>query len=165
MPGFKRATRECSVSELNPRLLEAFEEYFSKHKYGDLTEAMLMCCETFSEKEKAGILDTLLTGNPGSTGFLGLILTDRRLLWARTGDRSKPTVFGADLNYIQVKAYSSRITKETELQISGYIGDSKEHIQGNLAMGPEEAARKFCEETLKAVEKINPPAKKKSLFG
>ena len=164
MPGFKRAPRECYVREMNPRLLEALEEYFSKHKLGGLTEETLMCCETFSEKENPGVLETMLTGNPGSTGFLGLILTNRRLLWARTGDRSTTTVFGADLNLVQVKAYSSRITKETELQISGYIGNSKEHIQGNLAMGPEEAARKFCAEALKAVEKINPPAKKKSLF-
>ena len=165
MPGFKRTTRECSMSQLNPSLLQAFEEYFSMHQLANRTEETLMCCETFSEKKKPGLLDAVLTGNPGSTGYLGIILTDRRLIWARTGERLKTVAFGTDLTIIQLKAYTSRITDETELQISGYIGKSKERIQGNLAMGPEEAARKFCEEALRAVEKANPPPKQKTVFG
>jgi hypothetical protein len=36
-------------------------------------------------------------------------------------------------------------------------------VKGNLALGPEEAARKFCEEARMAVEKVNPTAKKRKI--
>jgi hypothetical protein len=163
MIAYRRTTRECSVSQLDPRLLQAFGEYFSKHELGDPTAVTLMCCETFSERENPGIFDTLLSGNPDTTDYLGLILTDQSLLWTRAGDRSKTKVFGANLKNIRVKAYASRITKETGLQISGFIGDPVDRVKGNLALGPEEAARKFCEEARMAVEKVNPTAKKRKI--
>jgi hypothetical protein len=160
MISYRRTTRECSVSQLDPRLLQAFGEYFSKHELGDPTAVTLMCCETFSEKENPGMLDTLLSGNPDSTDYLGLILTEQWLLWARSGDHSGTKAFGANLTDIKVKRYKSRLTKESGLQIAGYLCDYKDRVRGNLAMGPEDAARKFCEEAGKAVEKVAPPPKK-----
>ena len=163
MFGYRRATRECSVNQLNPELLQSFRDYFIQHKFGDLTEETLLCCETFSEKENQSKIEALLSGNPDSSDYLGMILTEEWLLWARTGSRSGTKAFGANLKDIRVKQYSSRLTHETGLNIDGYLCDFKERVWGNLAMGPEDAERKFCEEVQKAVEKINPPAKKRTL--
>jgi len=161
MFGYRRTTRECSVSQLNPRLLQALQDYFLEHKFGDLKEETLLCCETFSEKENPSRIEALLSGNPDSSDYLGMILTEEWLLWARTAGRSAAKAFGANLKDIKVKQYRSRLTQETGLHIDGYLCDFKEHVWGNLAMGPEEATRKFCEATREAVEKVNPPRKRK----
>jgi hypothetical protein len=163
MFGYRRTTRECSVSQLEPRLLTAFQEYFLGHKFGDLKEETLLCCETFSEKDNPSRLEVLLSGNPDSSDYLGMILTEQWLLWARTGGRSGTKAFAANLKDIKINQYSSRLTHETGLHLDGYLCDVKERVWGNLALGPEDAARKFCEETRKATEKFNPPAKKRTI--
>jgi hypothetical protein len=157
---YRRTTRECSVNQLNPKLLTAIQDYFSEHKFGDLVEETRLCIETFSEKENPGSMDTFLSGNPDSSDYLGLILTEQWLLWARAGDRSGTKVFGASLMDLKVKSYRSRFSNESGLHIKGYLCDFKDRVAGNLALGPEEAARKFCEEAGKAVEKVAPPPKK-----
>ncbi len=157
---YRRTTRECSVKQLNPKLLAAFQEYFLEHKFGDLVEETLLCIETFSEKENPSTADAVLSGNPDSTDYLGLILTEQWLLWARAGDHTGTKAFGANLTDIKVKRYKSRLTKESGLHIKGYLCDFKDRVSGNLALGSEEAARKFCEEAGKAVEKVAPPPKK-----
>jgi hypothetical protein len=163
MFGYRRTTRECSVRQLNPRLLQAFQDYFLEHRFGDLVEEALLCCETFSEKENPSRIEAWLSGNPDSSDTLGMILTQQWLLWARTGGRSGTKAFGANLKDIKVNQYSSLLTHETGLHIDGYLCDIKDHVWGNLALGPEEAARKFCEEARKAVEKVNPTVKKRTI--
>ena len=32
-----------------------------------------------------------------------------------------------------------------ELEISGFMADTKEYVRGNLELGPDPAAQKFCE--------------------
>lgn len=158
-----RTTRECSVNQLNPNLLHALEGYFQTHKLGNLAAEALLSCETFTERKDRGKLAAWLEGNPDTTDYLGLILTAQWLLWARSGDRSGTIVAGANLKDIRVKAYASRLTKDTGLEISGYIGDSKGRVRGNLALGQEPAARKFCEEAIKSIEKANPSPKKRTI--
>ena len=50
-----------------------------------------------------------------------------------------------------------------ELEISGFMADTKEYVRGNLEMGPEPAAQKFCEAVVPAVTDANPPSKRNSL--
>jgi hypothetical protein len=163
MVGYRRTTRECFVNQLNPILLQAFQDYFLEHKLGNPAEETLLCCETFTEKENAGRIETWLSGNQDSTDYLGIILTKERLFWALTGDRFGTKAFGANLKDIRLKPYQSRFTNETGLQIAGFLGDFNDFVKGNLALGPEEAARKFCEEAVKTAEKVNPPAKKRTI--
>jgi hypothetical protein len=159
MPAYRRTTRECSVSQLTPGLRKGFEDFFIEHKLGALAEEALQCCETLSERDTPGMLDSLPTGNPDSTDYLGLILTEQWLLWGRSGDRSGTKIFGAEFKYLKVKRYKSRLSDETGLHIDADLPDFKGRVEGNLALGPEEAARKFCEEAVKAVEKAKPPKK------
>jgi hypothetical protein len=50
-----------------------------------------------------------------------------------------------------------------QLEVSGFIADTKEYVRGNFEMGPELAAQRFCEEVGQAVLRENPPSEKKSL--
>jgi hypothetical protein len=65
---------------------------------------------------------------------------------------------------IRVKAFVSKRTKDMELELIGFINDTKETVRGNLQMGPDPAAQKLYEEVGQAVNKINPPVKK-TFFG
>jgi hypothetical protein len=155
----ERSTRESSIRNLNPKLLKVFTEYFQAHKLGDLETETRLCCETVTRRETLGRLAGWLDGNPDSSDVLGLILTEQYLFWARVGDRSGTIIAGADLKFIRVQMYSSRLAKETGLEISGHVGGTGDRVNGRLALGPEPAAVTFCEQVIEAVKKARPPRK------
>ncbi len=168
MSGYVRTTRECSVSQVQPGLYQAIREYFHKHQLEDPDTGTLLCCETISEKQDSGrlatFLDPFLSSERDTTIHLAMLLTADWLVWARCGDRSDTIVTGARLKLIQVKAFVSRRTKDMELEVTGFINDTKDSVRGNLQMGPDPAAQKFCEEVEQAVKKVNPPIKR-TFFG
>jgi hypothetical protein len=164
MIGYTSTTRACSASQIHPSLYQAVREYFQTHQVGDLDTETLLCCETTSEKQNPGKLASFLDGNPDSTVHLAVLLTAEWLIWARHGDRSGTLVIGTKLKLIRVKAFVAKRTKDMQLEVSGFMVDSKEYVRGNLEMGPEAAAQKFCEAVEKAVLAVNPPAKRK-FFG
>jgi hypothetical protein len=156
-----RTTRECPASQTHPGLYQAIREYFQKHELGDPDTEALMCCETVSQAQDPGRLVSFLDGNPDSVTHLAILLTADWLIWARTGDRSGTSVTGAKLKVIRVKPFVTRRTKDMQLDISGFIYDSKEYVRGSLVIGPDEAAQKLCEMVEEAVLKANPPSKRK----
>ena len=161
MISYIRATRECSASQIHSSLYPAVREYFQTHQLGNLDTETLACCETISQVQNPGKLASFLDGNPDSTIRLAILLTAEWLIWARNGDRSGTIVAGSKLNVIKVKAFVARRTKDMELEVSGFIADSKEYVRGNLKMGPDVAAQEFCEVVGQAVLKANPPAKRR----
>jgi hypothetical protein len=48
-----------------------------------------------------------------------------------------------------------------ELEVSGFMADTKEYVRGNLEMGSDLAAQEFCDAVVPAVLKVSPPAKSK----
>ncbi len=161
MIDYTRTTRECSASQIHPSLYQAIREYFQTHQLGDLDTETLLCCETISEKRNLGKLASFLDGNPDSITYLAILLTAEWLIWARNGDRSGTIVTGTKLKVIQVKTFAARRTKDMGLEVSGFIVDSKDYVRGNLEMGPDVAAQKFCEVVTQAVLKAKPPVKRK----
>ena len=164
MSAYNRSTRACVVSQLTPELSKAIVEYFQNHQLGDPTTEVLSCCETISTKRNLGKLVDLLEGNPDTTSHLALLLTADWFIWARSGDQSQTTVTGARFKMIRVKAFVSRRTKDMQLEVAGFVNDTKESVRGNLQMGPDLAAQKFCDAIGEAVDKANPPVKRK-FFG
>jgi hypothetical protein len=160
MSDYIRTTRECSVGQLQPELLQAIKNYFEEHQLGDLEVETRICCETISTKKKIDKLASLLKVTEDSSIRMGMLLTSQKLIWVRKGDRSGIQLVSADLTDIQVRAYMSILTKDTGLEISGYIGDSKRKVRGYVGMGTEPEAQRFCEEVEKAILEINPPVKK-----
>ena len=160
MSDYNRTTRECSVSQLHPELRQAIRSYFQEHELGDPQAETLMCCETISEKKNAGGLVSWLNGELDTTIHTGMLLTSQWLIWVRSGDKSGTLLAAADLKQISVKAYTSILTQDTGLEVSGYIEDSKGLMRGYIGMGSELAAQKFCDEVKQAITKANPPTKK-----
>jgi hypothetical protein len=163
MAGFNRYTRECSFSQFRPELLQAMRDYIENQKLVGIEVTILMCCETTSEKkvsdENAGVLAFLEGDDPDTTVYTGMFVTPEWLVWSRSGNKSGIMVTSANLGNVKVKPFSSRLTEDTGLEVSGFIGDSPGRVKGYIGMGPEEAARKFCEEVVQAVEKVRKEAR------
>jgi len=160
MSDYMRTTRECSVRQLHPEQLEAIQSYFQEHRLGDLAAETLLCCETISRRKNSSRLVSLLKGESDTTIQTGIVLTPQWLIWVRRGEHSGLLLNAANLKEIRARAYVSIFTKDTGLEILGYIDHSKGLVQGYIGMGTEPAAQKFCEEVIKAIFIVNPPSKR-----
>lgn len=164
MSEYIRTTRECSVSQLHPELLQAIGNYFQEHKLGALEAETLMCCEIISNRKSAGKLASWLSGKSDTTIYTGMLLTSQWLIWVHYGDQSGTRLNAANLEEIRAEFYTSPLTKDVGLEIVGYIGAAKNRVRGYIAMGAEPATQKFCDEVTQAINKVNPPPGKKGLF-
>jgi len=165
MSAYLRTTRECSFVQFHPELRQAIQNYFREHALGDPETEALMCCETISEKKKAGRLASWLDDSVDTTIHTGMLLTPQWLVWVHHGDRSGTLLNAADLKLIGAAAHTSLFSKDAGLDVVGYIGDTKVRVQGTIAMGDGPATQKFCDAVKQALAKANPPVAKKRLFG
>ncbi len=161
MSEYIRTTRECPLSQLRPELRQALRDYFKEHKLNDPSTETLLCCETTSEKKSTGKLVAWLSDKSDQIIHMGILLTPERLIWARRGDRSGIRVTAALLKDIRVKVYTSRLTQDTGLEVNGFVGDSRSKVRGYLGMESEAVAQKFCDLVKQAIDKVNPPVKRK----
>ena len=160
MSEYIRTTRECSVRELHPEILQAIQDYFQEHKLGHLQSETLLCCETISKKKSTAKVASWLNGTPDSTIYTGMLLTSDWLIWVHYGDQSGTRLNAANLNDIRAESYISLLTRDAGLKIIGYIDDDNARVHGYIGMGKDLAAQKFCEEVEQAIRKANPPNKK-----
>src|SRR5512143_2724284 len=133
MSDYNRTTRECSVSQLDPEVLQAFRNYFQEHKLGDLEDETLLCYETISVKKNVSRLFSWLNAGDDTTIHMGILLTSQWLIWVRSGDHSGTVLAAANLNHISVRAYASIFTKDTGLEIVGYLEGLRSPIRGYIA--------------------------------
>ena len=159
-----RTTRICAPSQIHSSLVQPVQEYFQAHQLGDPETTTLLCCETITRRDPPPRLFALLDGNPDTNTHLAILLTEEWLIWARNGDQTGTVVAGAKLQVIKVKAFVTRRTKDMELEVTGFIADTKEYVRGNLELGPDPASEKFCNAVVPAVSDAKPPSRKK-FFG
>jgi len=97
-----------------------------------------MCCETTSEKKRAGtlaaLLGTILIRSCTRDG-----LTPQWLIWARYGI-NRHASYLARLQDVQVKVYASLLVKDTGMQVSG-ISEIPTGACAVYCMGPEPQRR------------------------
>ena len=160
MSEYVRTTRICSVSQLQPEILQAIRNHFQLYRMGDVDAETLLCCETISRKKSTSKLISLLSGKSDTTVYTGMLLTSQSLIWVHYGVQSGTLLNAADLKQIRAKFYTSPLTKDAGLEIVGYIGDTKHRVRGYIGIGTDPAAKKFCEEVSQAINEINPPTKK-----
>jgi hypothetical protein len=152
MSDYNRFTRICAFGNLRPELVQAIREYVHEQGLGGIEGEISMCCETTSERKQPGMLATLM--GEDTIYYTAILFTPQRLIWARSGDKSGTQVFAANFKDVRVKAFDSKLVKDTGLEVFGYMGDPPRRMRGYIGLGPEEAARKFCEEIMKAEEKV-----------
>ena len=162
MSDYDRTTRECSLSQLRPELLKAMQNYFLEHRLGSLEAETLMCCETTSTKKSTNKLISWLSGNSDATIYTGMLLTSDWLIWVHHGDQSGTQLNAANLKLLVQAEYATNpITKEAGLEIAGFIEAAKGGIRGQIGLGSDLAAQKFCEAVKQAVARAKPPAPKR----
>jgi hypothetical protein len=77
-----------------------------------------MCCETTSEKKRAGALAALLGDNSDTILYTGMVVTPQWLIWARYGDKSGIRVSSAKLQDVEIRAYASMLAKDTGMEVT-----------------------------------------------
>ena len=164
MADYHRYTRECSFGQFRPELMQAMRDYIENQKLVGIEVDILMCCETTSEKKtpgekNTGVLAFLAGDDPDTVVYTGMFVTPEWLVWARAGDKSGTLVTSANFKNVHVRPFASSLTKDTGLEVSGFIGDSPGRVKGYIGMGPEEAARKFCDAVVQAAEKVRKEAR------
>jgi hypothetical protein len=160
MSDYIHTTRECSVSELHPELLQAIQNYFQEHAVGNLQSDVVMCCETVSSRKNGSMAASWLDGRPNTTIYTGMVLTSQWFIWVHHGDQSGTQVHAASLNEIQAEFYTPLFSKDAGLRIVGFVGEDNAHVRGYIGMGNNPAAQKFCEEVKQAILKANPPTRR-----
>jgi hypothetical protein len=161
MFGYTRTTRTCPVNQIHSSLSQGVRDFFQAHQVGDPDTETLLCCETIARRDAPPRLISWLDGDPDTKIYLATILTPEWLVWARNGDQTGTVVTGAKLQVIKVKAFVRRTSKDMELEISGFMAGTKDFVRGNLELGPEPAAQKFCDAVVPAVLSAAPPSKSK----
>ena len=156
-----RITRKCLVSHLRPELRKAIQDYSPSEALDNLEVETIGCYETTSERKSAGKLLSWLSSQPDTITHVGILLTPERLIWVRWGDRSGTLLTAANLREIRVKVYFSPLAKDTGLEVYGFIGDSKGRVRGYLGMESASIAQQFCDQIRQAIDKVNPPVKRK----
>ena len=143
MPEFRRQTRAYTLEQLRPELAQIIRDYLAAQSLTSLTNDISACCETVSDKVGASWYDALFGDTSDFTTYLALVLTPQRLIWARSGERTAPTVASAPLNDLIVKVFRPGNTQDFGLKMTVRVAGTRSVVNGELLLGPEPAAEKF----------------------
>ncbi len=99
--------------------------------------------------------------DPDTSVYTAMFVTPECLVWGRMGDKSGTLVTSADFRNVKVRPFASRFNDDTGLEVAGFIEDSPGRVKGYIGLGPEEAARRFCDEVVQAVDKARKEAQGK----
>jgi len=160
MSEYTRTVRDCSIRQLHPELLKAFQKYSQEHNLGDVEMETRLCCEVISKKRSMGRLASWLSDKPDTIIYTGILLTSQWLIWVHHGDKSGTLLNAASLQKIGARYHAPLFSNDAGLEIVGYIGESNARVRGYIGMGTDPAAQKFCEEVQQAIIIANPPGPK-----
>lgn len=141
MPEYRRQTHTYTLDQLRPELAQAIREHLEAKQ---ISEDIIACCETMSDKVGSAWYDFLLGDEAEPLTYLALVLTPQRLIWARSNERITPIVASAPFRDLFIKVVRPRGTQDFALQLSVRMERSHFTVNGRLILGPEPAAEKFC---------------------
>ena len=145
MGDYQRSTRECPFSQLRPEISAAIRAHAQQHELGDVEREAVLCCETANEKtKKSGLLSRLAGGDPDPVHYVGVVLTPRHLIWARSGAKYSMAVMSARLGDVEMEDYENtpayRLVPDSGLEVLGVFTGGIERAQAFIGFGPEPAA-------------------------
>jgi hypothetical protein len=150
MSDWKRSTQEVSFGGLRPELIAAIESHIEQYNLVDILSDALMCTQTDSEKIKKGLF------GGGEIVYTGAIVTPRWLIWATSGTKVGTSVLSALLMDIVVQDYATssfaRMVPDTGLNVSGKCTDVSENGTAFIGLDDGEAAGRFKETVIAAVQ-------------
>jgi hypothetical protein len=161
MSKYRRTTRECTIEQLRPELARALRDYAQQQQWRNLETEVVMCCETTAEKISTSKLDEFLDGESDPLTYLALIITPQRLIWMRSGAHIHAAAAAAQLKDVRLKIFRPKRTQDFALDVYGRMEGTRDQVGGQLILGPDPDAQKFCSEVMKAMDDLNPPSAKK----
>jgi hypothetical protein len=144
MPEFRRQTHAYALDGLRPELVRIIREHLEAQHLTNLANEVIACCETISDKVGASWYDALFGDTSDFTTYLALVLAPQRLIWARSGEHTAPTVASAPFTDMIVKVFRPGNTQDFGLKMTVRIAGTRTVVNGELLLGPEPAAEKFC---------------------
>ena len=151
MGDYNRSTRECTFEQLRPEIIDAMRMYAKKHGLWGFEPDIVMCVETTSEKKKTGMVGGLLGGDPDPVHYLGIVLTPRHMIWARSGKKYGKVVLSAALKEIEVKDFASPLVDDTGLEVYGFVEGAEEKVTAFIELDDGLAAQIFKERLKSAI--------------
>ena len=146
MGDYRRSTRECNFEQLRPEIVTALRDHIQRYELGDVERETLICCETTNERiKKPGLFDRLIGGDLGPVHYVGIVVTPRYLIWARSGTKDGVTVLSARLRECEVLDYANtpqaQLMPDTGLEVTAMFTGATQRGQTFIGLGPEPSAQ------------------------
>jgi hypothetical protein len=171
MSHIQRTTRECTLAELRPELVEAIRAYAQRQQWHDLETQVAACAETTTERSNTNLLDALLNGGAATISHLALIATPDRLIWAFSSDRAGAgvaTVGAASAQYkdMRLKIFTPKNKAAIAVDIYARMDGTREKTGGRFMLDDGPDARHFAAEIKRITDPLSPPREpRRKLFG
>jgi hypothetical protein len=146
MGDYRHSTRECNFDRLRPEIVTALREHIQRYELGDVERETLICCETINERtKKPGLFDKLTGGATDPVHYVGIVVTPRYLIWARTGAKYGVAVLSARLRECEVLDYANtpqaQLMPDTGLEVTAMFTGATRRGQTFIGLGPEPSAQ------------------------
>jgi hypothetical protein len=152
MGDFNRSTKEISLDQIAPNVMQAINAYIEKRNLGDILSDVSYCIVSTSEKIKKG----LFSGTGPKLLILTAILTNRWLILADQADKEPILVRTMQLRDITVEDYEKsqfyKMIPDTGLNVSGIFTDAPEKGTFFLPLGKDAAGEGFKEAIIKSIQ-------------
>jgi hypothetical protein len=161
MSKYRRTTRECTLDQLRPELVEAIRTYAQQQHWDNLDADVLACCETTTEKISANRLDAFLHSDVDPITYTALIATPQRLIWAHSGEHAGTGAASAQYKDMRLKIFTPKHTQDIAVDVYAHMDGTRQTAGGRLMLDSGPDARKFCEAVMRATDVLYPPEVKK----
>lgn len=152
MSDWKRNTKEVSFDGLRTELSAAIKSHVEQYQLGDILSDAWICVQTDSEKIKKGLF------GGAEIVYTGAVITPNWLIWAVSGTKTRTSVLSALLLDIVVQDYAkssfAKMVHDTGLNVSGKFTDASENGSAFIGLDDGEAARRFKETVIDAVQSV-----------
>jgi len=150
MGDFNRSTKEISLDQIAPDVMQAINAYIEKYNLGDILSDVSYCIVSTSEKIKKGLFS-----GPGPKLFIQTaILTNRWLILADQADKNPILVRTMQLREITIEDYEKSsfyaMLPDTGLHVEGMFGPEKGTFF--LPLGKDAAGDAFKEAIIRLVQ-------------
>ena len=150
MGDYTRTIRKCSVDELRPELAAAMRQHIEKHELGVSEADAVLCCETISQRKKAGFIGRLIGGLPKVVH--SAVFVTPAWLWVTSDKKHGTTVHSARLTQIKARDYDSELIPDFGLTVSGSFTDSPKRVQVFIGLEEGPAGENLKTRLKEAVE-------------
>jgi hypothetical protein len=146
MSDYRRSTRECNFEQLRPEIVTALRDHAQRYELGEVDREALICCETINERiKKPGLLGRFIGGDTDPVHYVGVVVTPRYLMWARSSAKPGVAVLSARLRECEVLDYAhtpqAQLVPDTGLEVTAMYTGRTERGHTFIGLGPEPAAQ------------------------